>query len=194
MQDGVGRSRLETARGCGGVWWWGGAVAWDCSTALLLIWNGSVSLNLSLTAGVSLFGDLGIRNLGLLLCCMGCAMGLEILRKFPESFRPIPSFDGNYPYHIWFHFWENISEFIFVSKKFQPIDSVFKNNFRIRKVSILFSPLGRRNVRTCLSVCNRQAEGNSRCSVLIRWDHNLFLDDVAFCDVCFIALSVVSGL
>ncbi|MCL0184492.1 hypothetical protein M2T59_30180, partial [Klebsiella pneumoniae] len=37
---------------------------------------------------------------------------LEIPRNFPESFRPIPSSDGNYPYHFRFRYRENISEFV----------------------------------------------------------------------------------
>ncbi len=65
----------------------------------------------------------------------------EIPRNFSESFQPIPSSDGNCPYHIRFRFRENISKFIFVSQKFRPTDSVFENRSGIRKVSVPFSSL-----------------------------------------------------
>jgi hypothetical protein len=92
----------------------------------------------------------------------------EIPRKFPESFRPIPSSDGNCAYHFRFRFRENISEFVSVSKKFRPTDSVFENRSGIRKVSVPFSPLP-----ASYNSPNQVHTGKLRNSFIILVDHSV---------------------
>ena len=98
---------------------------------------------------------------------------LEISRKFPEIFQPIPSSDENYPYHFRFRFLENISEFVSVfekfRKEFQPIYSVFKNRSGIRKVSVPFSPLlgTEQRIETFGSLYNIIEKVNENCSLVL---------------------------